>query len=121
MTSATQVLVVEDETFIRLGLMSALEDEGFQVFDAPNADRAIRILEQEPGIRLVVTDVDMPGSMDGIKLAHFVASRWPPVRLIVVSGKVDLGAAHLPSGAKFLSKPFPNPRLVGLMQDLLQS
>jgi len=77
------VLVVEDEALIRLDFASELETEGFEVFEAANADQAIVLLVAEPSIRVMFTDIDMPGSMDGLKLAAAVHDRWPPVKIIV--------------------------------------
>jgi two-component system, response regulator PdtaR len=77
------VLVVEDETLIHMATRDGIEAAGFKVHDAYNADEAITLLEAHPDIALIFTDVDMPGSMDGIKLAHYVRKRWPPVKIIV--------------------------------------
>jgi len=101
-----KILVVEDEPLIRLGLVSLAEEWGYTAVEAGNADQAIAALERDPDIRLVITDVDMPGSMDGIRLAHFVRGRWPPLPIIVVSGKVRAEASTLPPGVAFLAKPY---------------
>lgn len=114
-----KILVVEDEPLIRLGLASLMEDAGYDVVEAAGADGAIRVLEADPGIGLVVTDVDMPGSMDGIRLAHFVRDRWPPIKLIVISGKVGVLPGQLPDGAQFISKPYREPMLMGLVSAML--
>lgn len=100
------ILVVEDEPLIRIGLVSLLVDWGHEVFSAGDAAAAIATLEANQSIELVITDVDMPGTMDGIALAKYVAGRWPPVRLIVVSGKVAPTDCDLPEGARFFSKPY---------------
>jgi two-component system, response regulator PdtaR len=73
------VLIVEDEPLVRLGAVQTIEDAGFEVIEAANADEAIEILEKRSDIRVVFTDVHMPGSMDGLKLAHAVRNRWPPI------------------------------------------
>lgn len=114
-----KILVVEDEPLIRVGLASLLEDAGFETYEAANADAAIRTLERVDDIRLVVTDVDMPGSMDGLKLAHYVRHRWPPVQLIVVSGKVGVGATELPEGVRFFSKPYAEQMFLETVGQLL--
>ena len=114
-----RLLVVEDEPFIRLGLVSALEEQGYDVVEAASADGAIKILENDQRIHMVLTDVDMPGSMDGIKLAHYIRGRWPPVKLIVISGKVGVRAGELPSGAQFVGKPYQETALLGLVGNLL--
>lgn len=105
------ILVVDDEPLIRINLADFFEDEGFEVHEADSADAAIAILEANPTVRIVLTDVQMPGSMDGVKLAHFVRERFPPTLLVVASGAVKLTAAQLPAHTMFVAKPF-DPRFV---------
>ena len=100
------VLVVEDEPVIRMNAVSMIEDAGFDVIEATNADQAIRLLETHPQISIVFTDIEMPGSMDGLKLAHAVRERWPPVMLIVASGRVLPLVHEMPSDTVFLRKPY---------------
>jgi CheY-like chemotaxis protein len=100
------ILIVEDELLLRLDTAGALEDAGFQVVEAANADEAIRILEARSDIRVVFTDVHMPGSMDGLKLAHAVRNRWPPVKIIVTSGHERVAEEDLPAGGRFFAKPY---------------
>ena len=114
-----KILVVEDEPLIRLGLASVIEEAGYSVVEASNADDAIRKLEADPHIQLILTDVDMPGSMDGIRLAHYVRDRWPPIQLIVISGKVGVKPHQLPVGAQFMPKPYQEHQLLGLVQSLV--
>lgn len=83
---ATTVIVVEDETIVRMDIAMSLQEEGFIVLEACNADEAIRLLNSHPEIRLMFTDIDTPGSMDGLKLAEAVRDKWPPVKIIVASG-----------------------------------
>src|ERR1700753_2150732 len=109
--AAARVLVVEDEALVRLNARDHIEAAGFKVEEADNADEAIRILEANPDIELVFTDVDMPGSMDGMKLAHYVRTRWPPVKIIVTSGLTHVTPDQLPQGSVFLSKPYAAERL----------
>jgi two-component system, response regulator PdtaR len=104
--AAIQILVVEDDALIRLATRERIEAAGFKVYDAYNADEAIQLLEAHPDISLIFTDVDMPGSMDGVKLAHFVRERWPPVKIIVTSGFKHVTPDQLPSGSVFLGKPY---------------
>ena len=113
-----KILVVEDEPIIRLGMVSSIQDAGFTVIEAANADEAIARLRQDDEVRVVVTDVDMPGSMDGIRLAHYVRHRWPPIRLLVISGKVGVVASELPEGARFMSKPYQEPTLIKTIETL---
>ena len=84
MPSRIPVLVVEDEPILRFDIVDTLNDAGFHVHEAGNATEAIEILTQNTGIRLVFTDVDMPGGMDGIKLAGYIRDRWPPLKIITV-------------------------------------
>lgn len=100
------VLVVEDENLIRMNAVSMFEDAGYRVFEAGSADEAIKVLEFDRDIFLIFTDIDMPGSMDGLKLAWAVWHRWPPVRIIVTSGLVNPPDAQLPTGSYFVPKPY---------------
>jgi CheY-like chemotaxis protein len=113
-----KVLVVEDEPIIRLGMVSSIEDAGYDVIEASNADEAIARLAQDDEVGVVVTDVDMPGSMDGIRLAHYVRRRWPPIQLLVISGKIGVKTGELPAGARFMSKPYQEPQLLNLISSL---
>jgi CheY-like chemotaxis protein len=83
------VLVVEDETFKRELVTDELREAGFSVVAVRTADDAIAILETRQDIHLVFTDIDMPGSMDGLKLAAAVRDRWPPVHIIITTGKAS--------------------------------
>jgi len=109
---------VEDELLLRLNAAQIIEDAGYEVIEASNADEAIQILESRTDIRIVFTDINMPGSMDGIKLANAVRNRWPPIRLIVTSGKVALRAGDIPADGRFLSKPYTPEQIVGILTEL---
>lgn len=100
------VLVVEDDPLLRLMATEFIEDAGFDVVEAENADKAVAILEMRTDIRIVFTDIDMPGSMDGIKLAAAVRDRWPPIEIIIVSGHKSEQDVTLPMRAVFYSKPY---------------
>jgi CheY-like chemotaxis protein len=113
------VLVVEDEPLIRLAAMSLVEDAGFEALEATNADEAIAILEAREDVRVVFTDIEMPGSMDGVKLARYIRERWPPVQLIVASGKAIVGASGLPAGARFFSKPYADHAIADTLRSML--
>jgi CheY-like chemotaxis protein len=102
------VLIVEDEPLVRVGACNMIEDAGFEVIEAASADEAIRILESPSDIRVVFTDVHMPGTMDGLRLAHAVRGRWPPIKIIVTSGREVLTQHDLPEGGRFFAKPY-NP------------
>ncbi len=113
------ILVVEDEAVVRLAAVDLVVEAGFEALEASNADDAIRILERRPDVRLVFTDVDMPGTMDGLRLAHYVRGRWPPIHLIVASGKAILEESMLPKGARFFSKPYRDDTILGAVRELL--
>ena len=100
------VLVVEDEPLLRMMAMDLVEDAGFQAIEAADADEAVTILETRTDIRIVFTDIDMPGSMNGMKLAAAVRDRWPPIEIIIVSGQVRLSEGDLPERSVFFSKPY---------------
>lgn len=100
------VLVVEDEPFILLDAVSMIEAAGYDVLRASSADQAIEILNSRDDIRVVFTDIEMPGSMDGLRLAHVIREKWPPVELIVTSGKQRLNSSHLPARGAFIGKPY---------------
>jgi CheY-like chemotaxis protein len=110
------VLIVEDDSVVRLFAVSALEDAGFDVIEATNADDAIKILESRNDIRVVFTDVHMPGSMDGLRLAHAVRNRWPPIKVIVTSGRLVLSERDLPEGGRFLAKPYELRQLTEVLR-----
>jgi two-component system, response regulator PdtaR len=112
------VLVVEDETIRRLQTVFIIEKAGFNVVEASNADEAIAILETREDIRVVVTDIEMPGSMDGIKLARAIRDRWPPIELIVTSGRHRVRTGELPPRAKFMPKPYRPDVLVTVIRTL---
>jgi two-component system, response regulator PdtaR len=113
------VLVVEDHPLVRMGVLELMIEAGFETLEASSAGEAIQILEARPDIHLVLTDAEMPGTMDGIELAHYIRNRWPPVKLIVVSGKVVIDPQELPSGAKFFPKPYRETSIVEAMTGML--
>jgi two-component system, response regulator PdtaR len=108
------VLIVEDEALIREFVAEELEEAGYTVVIANDADQAISILEARQDIHLVFTDVDMPGSMDGLKLAAAVRDRWPPVHIIITTGKVR--PLQIPAHALFIPKPYLGKNVVAAMR-----
>lgn len=110
-------LVVEDELFVRLCAVTTMEEAGFVVLEATTADEAIEILERRSDISVVFTDVHMPGSMDGLKLAHAVRNRWPPIRIIVTSGRGQIEERDLPKGGRFFSKPYDPMHIKGVLHE----
>jgi DNA-binding NtrC family response regulator len=111
------VLVVEDEVLIRLDLSDHLRDFGYEVIEAGNADEALECLAAT-AIDVVVTDVRMPGSMDGIQLAHLLHDERPHIGVIVVSGHAD--ADQVPAGVPVVTKPFNMGDLIDLVGSRLQ-
>jgi CheY-like chemotaxis protein len=100
------VLVVEDEALIRMHAADMIRDLGFEVMEAANADQAILLLESSSDISVVFTDIQMPGSMDGLRLLAVVRDRWPPVALLVTSGQLRPREDDMPENAHFLPKPY---------------
>lgn len=110
------VLVVEDDPIVRMDVLSIIEEAGFEVIEATNADDAILILEARSDISVVFTDIEMPGSMNGLKLAFAVRDRWPPVAIIVASGRIRPHPDEIPQKAAFLRKPFSEQDVVHAVQ-----
>jgi CheY-like chemotaxis protein len=100
------VLVVEDEALVNMFITSELRAAGHEVLTAFDADEAIRILEERNDIDLVFTDIQMPGSMDGLKLAAAVKLRWPPIRILVTTGKAVPTPEQMPAGSAVIPKPY---------------
>jgi two-component system, response regulator PdtaR len=113
------VLVVEDHPLVRMAVLEVVIAAGFEALEAANAVEAIQMLEARPDVHLVFTDVEMPGTMDGIELVHYIRNRWPPVKLIVVSGKTMIAPERLPPGAKFFPKPYRDTTIVEAMVGML--
>jgi CheY-like chemotaxis protein len=103
------ILTVEDEFLISEHLRAILEAAGHNVVATFDAEEAIAVLETDPGIEVVITDINLPGSMDGLRLAAAIRDRWPPIRLIVATGQAYPLKSELPSGSQFVPKPYkPN-------------
>jgi CheY-like chemotaxis protein len=111
------VLIVEDEFLIRMDAVDMVKAAGFNVVEARNADEAILILERRSDITVVFTDIQMPGSMDGMKLAAAIRGRWPPIKIVATSGLL-IGNEDLPSGSHFLPKPYSAAQIVGALREL---
>ena len=112
------VLVVEDEPLIRMMAAVMIEDAGFEVMEAGDAVEAVEILESRPDIRLVFTDVDMPNGMDGIRLAACISDRWPPIEIIVTSGKPIPKGATLPPRSVFFPKPYREEKIIATLKQM---
>src|SRR6266550_7651603 len=122
--SATErpvILIVEDEFLIQMHAAEMIKQAGYDVVEAMNADDAIAILETRRDIRVVFTDVRIPGSMDGLKLAHAVRHRWPPVQIVATSAYHLTLKDELPAGSVFLPKPYTEREIVGTLHALTAS
>jgi len=113
------VLVVEDEMVLRMRAVDIVEDAGFTSVEAVNADEAIAILESRSDIDLLFTDIQMPGSMDGLKLAHAVHDRWPAIKIILVSGQVKPSDAERPADSRFFGKPLGVGQMIKELQAMV--
>jgi CheY-like chemotaxis protein len=113
------VLVVEDEPLVRMIAAEVIEEAGFTAFEASNASQAVALLRENNDIRILFTDVNMPGAMDGVDLAHLVAERWPLVKVIVTTGRGGIEVQDLPSGGVFLGKPYHLRDLVSSLHKLV--
>ena len=112
------ILIVEDELLLRMDSAEIIEYAGFEVIQAGNADEAIAILTARSDIRVVFTDIQMPGSMDGLKLARFIRNRWPPIKIVATSGLVRVEDDDLPAGSRFLQKPYRGAEIVVALREL---
>lgn len=101
MIARSVILIVEDDFLVSMALAEDLEAEGYAVMEAPNAATTVKLLEAQDDIAMIITDVDMPGDMDGLMLAAAVANRWPPIRIIVVSGHRTVDITDIPDGSVF--------------------
>jgi CheY-like chemotaxis protein len=115
------VLIVEDEILVRMDAVEVIEGGGFEAVEASDADEAIAILEQRNDIGVIFTDIDMPGSMDGLKLAHFVKDRWPPIKIVATSGHAKITANDLPEGVRFVLKPYNPTEVADTIHQLIQA
>jgi CheY-like chemotaxis protein len=115
------VLVVEDEFLLRMDAVDIITAAGFEVLEASNADQAIEILESRFDITVVFTDIQMPGSMDGLKLAAAIRGRWPPIKIVATSGHVDVKHGDLPEGGRFVPKPYSPREITGILRDLISA
>src|SRR4029077_6565741 len=118
-TQVPNVLVVEDEMILRMRAVDIVEDAGFCPVEAVNADEAISILESRSDISLLFTDIQMPGSMDGLKLAHAVHDRWPSIKIILVSGQIKLSDADKPANSRFFGKPLEVKQMIAELREMV--
>jgi len=113
------VLVVKDEFLLRMDAVDMIAGVGFEVVEAANADQAIEILETRRDITAVFTDMQMLGSMDGLKLARAVRGRWPPIKIVATSGHFGVRETDLPEGGRFLPKPYSQLQVTSVLRELI--
>ena len=113
------VLIVEDEMLLRMRAVDMVEDAGYTSVEAVDADEAVTILEARSDIALLFTDIQMPGSMDGLRLAHAVHERWPPIKIILVSGALKLEKSDIPPDSRFFGKPLEAKEMIAEMQEMI--
>jgi two-component system, response regulator PdtaR len=107
------VLVAEDEELVRLVIAEALRDVGLEVMEAEHAEAALSVLKHHPArIHVLFTDIQMPGSMDGLALAHHTSKNWPRVALLITSARPQPDRARLPEKSRFLAKPYRHSRVI---------
>lgn len=114
-----KVLIVEDEMMLRMRATDIVEDAGFMPVEAINADEAISILETRSDITVLFTDIQMPGSIDGLKLAHAVHKRWPAIKIMLVSGRVNPSDSEKPAESRFFAKPLSAERMIIELQAMV--
>src|SRR5262245_4885311 len=119
--SPVYVLVVEDDFLSRLHAVNLVEDASYVAVEASNADEAITILEARKDIRIVFTDIDMPGSIDGLKLAHAIRKSWPPIELILTSGHFNIRDDEIPERGLFFPKPYRDQEIISALQSFVGS
>ena len=113
------VLVAEDEELVRLIVVEALEDAGFEVFEAEHAEAALGVLQiHAPRIHVLFTDIQMPGAMDGLALAHHTAKNWPQVALLLTSARPRPHRRNLPEKCRFLAKPYRHEHVIRHIREL---
>jgi CheY-like chemotaxis protein len=115
------VLVVEDDFLLRMDAVDIVRNAGFEAIEAANADQAIAIIEADPDIHIVFTDVQMPGTMDGLRLARFIRDRWPPVKIVATSGRLRVAEEDLPKGSIFVPKPYTPEQIIQTFRQLTES
>jgi len=104
-----------------VGVVDMVEDAGFTPLEAVDADEAVAILESRSDIALLLTDIQMPGTMDGLGLARSVRERWPPIKIILVSGQLRLADIEIPADIRFFGKPLEAGEMIAEMQSMIGS
>ena len=118
MRRSIPVLVVEDDLIVRMDIVDSLEEAGFKSVEAGSASEAISVLESRSDIRVVFTDIEMPGTMDGLALSHYVRHRWPPTIVVISSGQRKPRRDEMPANVEFISKPYHSTQLANILQGI---
>jgi two-component sensor histidine kinase/DNA-binding NarL/FixJ family response regulator len=118
-STTPNVLVVEDEMLLRMRAVDMVEDAGFSAVEAVNADEALAILESRSDISILFSDIQMPGTMDGLKLAHAVHDRWPNIKIILVSGQVQPSDTDKPVDSRFFGKPLEMHTMISELKEMV--
>jgi CheY-like chemotaxis protein len=118
-STAPVILVVEDDPLLRMLAVEFVQEAGFGTLEAGDADQAIAILESCGKVAVLFTDIDMPGSMDGLKLARVASERWPAMDILIASGHVRLLQSELPPDSRFLGKPYSAAAMVAELHSLI--
>ena len=113
------VLVVEDDLLLRMLAVDVVEDAGYGAIEAADADEAFAILEERSNIALLFTDIQIPGSMDGLQLAHVVYKRWPPIKIILMSGQLKPSVNDIPLESRFIGKPTAPGVMIAELRDII--
>jgi CheY-like chemotaxis protein len=113
------ILVVEDEPLLRLAAVDLVEAAGYEALAAADATEAVAVLEARDDIRIVFTDVDMPRGVDGMRLAAIIRDRWPPIKLILVSGHIQDPGDQIPAETVFFAKPYREEQIVEAIRQML--
>jgi CheY-like chemotaxis protein len=113
------VLVVEDEMLLRMRAVDMVEDAGYTAVEAVDADEAVAVLESRSDVALLFTDIQMPGTMNGLELAHAVHQRWPPIKIILVSGQLKRANIDIPVASRFFGKPLEAREMIAEMRNMI--
>jgi len=113
------VLVVEDELLLRMRAVDMVEDAGYASVEAVDADEAFAVLKSRSDIALLFTDIQMPGSLDGLQLAYVVHKHWPSIKIILVSGQLKLSVNDIPPDSRFFGKPLKSGEMTAQMRDMM--
>jgi CheY-like chemotaxis protein len=115
---APVILIVDDDPCLRRFAIELVNEAGFETLEACDADQAIAVLESCSKIAVLFTDIDMPGSMDGLKLANVVSDRWPVIGILIASARVPLWKSDLPPNSRFLRKPYRAEAMIAELHSL---